>query len=75
MGKTGKRVLTAAGTLAGIAAIGAGFSAWSRMRFGRSGTATAAEGLIRASGARKPFLGRDLGSASSPWSSRRLATA
>lgn len=61
MGKTGKRVLTAAGTLAGIAAIGAGFSAWSRMRFGRSGTATAAEGLIRASGARKPFLGRDLG--------------
>lgn len=52
---------TVVGTVAaGAAALGS-FELWSRAKFNRSGAATATEGLIRASGVRRTFLGRDLG--------------
>ena len=56
-----KKLLSATGMLAGIAAAAAGFELWSRSKYDRSGVATATEGAIRATGLRRNVLGRDLG--------------
>ncbi|SEH50672.1 MULTISPECIES: alpha/beta hydrolase fold domain-containing protein [Atopobiaceae] len=61
MKKSTKAILATTGATLGAAVAGAGFELWSRTRFGRSGIATAAEGVWRLSGVRRNTLGRDLG--------------
>jgi hypothetical protein len=61
MKKSTKAILAVTGMAAGAVAAGAGLEMWSRTKFGRSGAATLAEGVVRISGVRRNMLGRDLG--------------
>ncbi|MBP3884358.1 MAG: alpha/beta hydrolase [Olsenella sp.] len=61
MKKSTKAILAVSGVAAGAVAAGAGLEMWSRTKFGRSGAATLAEGVVRVSGVRRNMLGRDLG--------------
>ncbi len=61
MNKTEKTLLKTAGVLAGTVAAGVGFSAFSRLRWGRSGSATISAAAMRLGGPRQDLLGRDLG--------------
>ena len=61
MKKSTKALLAITTVAAGTAAACASLETWSRARFGRSGIATVAEGVVRLSGLRSNMLGRDLG--------------
>ncbi|WP_248921367.1 alpha/beta hydrolase [Olsenella intestinalis] len=61
MKKSTKALLAITTVAAGTAAACASLETWSRARFGRSGIATVAEGVLRLSGLRSNMLGRDLG--------------
>lgn len=61
MNKTTKVLLAGIGSICGAVAAGFGFHTWSKVRYGRSGTATIVEGALRAMSARKNLLGDDLG--------------
>lgn len=61
MTKTSRTLINACAALVGVAGTAAAFEGISRLRWGRSGVASAWAGLQRACGGRADLLGRDLG--------------